>query len=174
MLDSIQSSLKDNQRNITIALVTIAVFGVIGYVIYVYSRPKLLTQIQREDAPEGGEGGGDAEIIFFFANWCPHCKSAKPHWEIIFFFANWCPHCKSAKPHWEEVKKSYSGKSVNGYNLIFTEVDCSEESEDTKKMTKQYEIEGYPTIKLVKDDQVIDFDAKPDKTTLEKFINTVI
>jgi len=154
MLDSIQSSLKDNQRNITIALVTIAVFGVIGYVIYVYSRPKLLTQIQREDAPEGGGGGGDAEIIFFFANWCPHCKSAKPHWE--------------------EVKKSYSGKSVNGYNLIFTEVDCSEESEDTKKMTKQYEIEGYPTIKLVKDDQVIDFDAKPDKTTLEKFINTVI
>ena len=72
------------------------------------------------------------------------------------------------------MKKSYSGKSVNGYNLIFTEVDCSEESEDTKKMTKQYEIEGYPTIKLVKDGQVIDFDAKPDKTTLEKFINTVI
>lgn len=110
--------------------------------------------MQREDAPEGGEGGGDAEIIFFFANWCPHCKTAKPHWE--------------------EVKQKYSGKSVNGYNIIFTDVDCSEESEDMKKMTKQYDIEGYPTIKLVKDDQVIDFDAKPDKTTLEKFINTVI
>lgn len=151
--------LSDSQRrNIMIALVTAVILGAVGYGIYLYSRPKLLTQIRggnndNQDNQET-EGGTDAEIIFFFADWCPHCKKAKPHWE--------------------EVKQMYSGKVVNGYNMIFTEVDCSEETDEVKQTTKQYDIEGYPTIKLVKDGQVIEYDAKPDKDTLEKFINTVI
>ena len=58
--------------------------------------------------------------------------------------------------------------------MVFTEVDCTEESDEVKQATKQYEIEGYPTIKLVKDGQVIDYDAKPDKETMLKFINTVV
>ena len=36
--------------------------------------------------------------------------------EIMFFYANWCPHCKAAKPHWKEVTDEYEGKEVNGYN----------------------------------------------------------
>ena len=94
--------------------------------------------------------------------------------EIIFFYANWCPHCKAAKPHWEEIKDEYEGKEVNGYNLVFTDVDCTEETPEVKDKTSEYDIEGYPTIKLVKDGQVVDYDAKPTKETLEKFINTVL
>jgi thiol-disulfide isomerase/thioredoxin len=94
--------------------------------------------------------------------------------EIIFFYANWCPHCKAAKPHWEEIKDEYEGKEVNGYNLVFTDVDCTEETPQVKDKTSEYDIEGYPTIKLVKDGQVVDYDAKPTKETLEKFINTVL
>ena len=63
---------------------------------------------------------------------------------------------------------------MNGYTLVFTEIDCSKETEDMKKTTAEYEIEGYPTIKLIKDGQVIEYDAKPDKDTIEKFINTVV
>ena len=37
-----------------------------------------------------------------------------------------------------------------------------------------YKIEGYPTIKLVKDNQIIDYDAKPTKATLTQFLNTVV
>ena len=155
MLDSITTTLKDNQRNIGIGLVVMVICGIIGYVMYNNARPKLLTQINggASAAPEG-ESSSDAELIFFFANWCPHCKEAKPQWE--------------------EVKKEYSGKTVNGYEMVFTEVDCTEESDEVKQATKQYEIEGYPTIKLVKDGQVIDYDAKPDKETMVKFINTVV
>jgi thiol-disulfide isomerase/thioredoxin len=94
--------------------------------------------------------------------------------EIIFFYANWCPHCKEAKPHWEEIKKQYDGKTINGYTLVFTDVDCSEETPDVKKFTDEYEVEGFPTIKMVKDGQVIEYDAKPTKQTLEKFINSVL
>jgi hypothetical protein len=38
----------------------------------------------------------------------------------------------------------------------------------------QYTIEGFPTIKLLKDGQVIDFDAKPTKDSLTQFLNTVL
>jgi thiol-disulfide isomerase/thioredoxin len=150
MMGSITSKFQDN-RNLVIVLVTAVVLGVLGYVIYTYARPKLLTEINRTDEEvESGEA------------------------EIMFFFADWCPHCKKAKPHWEEVKKTYDGKNVNGHILTFTDVDCSKETDETKEITSQYNVEGYPTIKLIKGDQVIDFDAKPEPNTLVKFINTVI
>ena len=146
--------LSDTQkRNLLIGVSIAVVFSVVGYMVYLYSRPKLLTKIN-----------GDSD----------NSQTSKSDAEIIFFFADWCPHCKKAKPHWEEVKQVYSGKVVNGYTMVFTEVDCSKETEEMKKTTAEYEIEGYPTIKLVKDGQIIEYDAKPDKSTLEKFINTVI
>ena len=41
-------------------------------------------------------------------------------------------------------------------------------------MINSYKIEGYPTIKLLKDGQVIEYDAKPTKETLTQFLNTVL
>ena len=92
----------------------------------------------------------------------------------MFFFTNWCPHCKTAKPVWEELKKEYENKTVNGYKVIFTEVDCTEETAEVDAMMNKYNVEGYPTIKLLKDGQVIEYDAKPSKDTLVQFLNTVV
>jgi thiol-disulfide isomerase/thioredoxin len=94
--------------------------------------------------------------------------------ELLFFFADWCPHCKAAKPIWNDLKAQYENKTINGYKVIFTEVDCSEETAEVDKMMNQYNIEGYPTIKLLKDGQVIEYDAKPSKETLNQFLNTVL
>jgi len=94
--------------------------------------------------------------------------------ELLFFYANWCPHCKTAKPIWNELKTEYENKTINGYKIIFTEVDCSEETTEVDKMMNQYNVEGYPTIKLLKDGQVIEYDAKPSKETLAQFLNTVL
>ena len=57
---------------------------------------------------------------------------------------------------------------------IFTEVNCTNETPEVEKMVEKYKIEGYPTIKLLKDGQVIEYDAKPTKDTLEQFLNTVL
>ena len=38
----------------------------------------------------------------------------------------------------------------------------------------KYDVSGYPTIKLLKDGQVIEYDAKPSKETLNQFLNTVL
>jgi thiol-disulfide isomerase/thioredoxin len=101
-------------------------------------------------------------------------KDTSKNVELFFFYATWCPHCKTAKPIWEQVKKEYEGKNVNGYNLIFTDIDCTTESPDVEKMMNTYKIEGFPTIKMLKEGQVIEFDAKPTKSNIEKFINTVL
>jgi thiol-disulfide isomerase/thioredoxin len=94
--------------------------------------------------------------------------------ELLFFYANWCPHCKSAKPIWNDLKTEYENKTINGYKVIFTDIDCSEETSEVEKLMNQYNIEGYPTIKLIKDGQVIEYDAKPSKEMLTKFLNTVL
>lgn len=94
--------------------------------------------------------------------------------ELLFFYADWCPHCKAAKPIWNDLKSEYENKTINGYTVVFTEIDCSEETAEVEKLMNQYNVEGYPTIKLVKDGQVIEYDAKPSKETLTKFLNTVL
>jgi thiol-disulfide isomerase/thioredoxin len=94
--------------------------------------------------------------------------------ELLFFYADWCPHCKTAKPIWNSLQEEYKNKTINGYTILFTEINCSEETAEVDKMMNQYNVEGYPTIKLLKDGQVIEYDAKPTKETLNQFLNTVL
>jgi len=93
---------------------------------------------------------------------------------LMLFYVDWCPHCKTAKPEWEALKSDYEGKTINGYNLSFLEYNCTEESAEVSSLMDKYNIEGYPTIKLIKDNQVIEYDAKPTKSTMEQFLNTVL
>jgi hypothetical protein len=69
----------------------------------------------------------------------------------------------------------YNGKTINGYTLSFRTINCTDEKDvEVKELLNKYKIEGYPTIKLLKDGEVISFDAKPEQATLEKFLQTVL
>jgi thiol-disulfide isomerase/thioredoxin len=94
--------------------------------------------------------------------------------EMMLFYVDWCPHCKTAKPAWNDVKGEYENKTINGYKVIFTEINCTEETAEVESLMNKYNIEGFPTIKLLKDGQVIEYDAKPTKDTLTQFLNTVL
>lgn len=94
--------------------------------------------------------------------------------EILIFKTDWCPHCTSAKPAWDDIVRQYDGKKVNGYRLQFTEVNCTDESPEIEAKMNQFGVEGFPTIKMVKDGQIIEFDAKPTKENMEQYINTVL
>jgi len=95
--------------------------------------------------------------------------------EILFFNVTWCPHCKTAKPEWDIFESQNSGRIVNGYKVKCVNVDCTDE-EDTKvsSMMNQYKIESFPTIKMNKDNKVIEFDSKITSTALESFVNIML
>ena len=103
-----------------------------------------------------------------------HGEDSTKEAELMFFYTDWCPHCKTAKPDWAEVKAEYENKTINGYQIIFTEVNCTTESDEVEKLMNKYKIEGYPTIKLLKDGQIIEYDAKPSKDTIIQFLNSVL
>lgn len=93
---------------------------------------------------------------------------------MMLFYVDWCPHCKTAKPEWESLKSQYDGKTINGYTINFMEYNCTNETDEVSNLMDKYKIEGYPTIKLIKDNEVIEYDAKPTKSTMEQFLNTVL
>jgi thiol-disulfide isomerase/thioredoxin len=94
--------------------------------------------------------------------------------ELLLFYTDWCPHCIAAKPEWNKFKEEYKSQTVNGYKLVFNEVNCTKESPESEKMMEKYGVEGYPTIKLVVNGKTISFDAKPTKENLVKFVNTAL
>jgi len=85
--------------------------------------------------------------------------------ELLFFYTDWCPHCKTAKPIWKDLKDTTP--AINNVKINYVDVNCETETE----LAEKYNVEGYPTIKLIKDNQVIEYDAKPDKETLLVFLN---
>jgi len=87
--------------------------------------------------------------------------------DIYFFYTEWCPHCKTAKPIWADFKNQMSGKKVNGISLNFIEIDCDKDTATSDK----FNVKGFPTIKLVKGKQVIEYDAKPSTANLIEFVN---
>jgi thiol-disulfide isomerase/thioredoxin len=93
---------------------------------------------------------------------------------LMLFYVDWCPHCKTAKPEWDNLKTEYEGKTINGYTMKFVEYNCTNETQETEELMNKYKIEGYPTIKLLKDNQVIEYDAKPTKATMSQFLTTVL
>jgi thiol-disulfide isomerase/thioredoxin len=100
-----------------------------------------------------------------------NANKRKQNVDIYFFHANWCPHCKSAKPEWIQFKEEYHQKVVNNYTINCIEVDCSDENDQKSAiLIKQYKIEGYPTIIMLVNDNRIDYDAKVSKHGLEQLV----
>jgi thiol-disulfide isomerase/thioredoxin len=88
--------------------------------------------------------------------------------ELYFFYTEWCPHCKTAKPIWNKFKQEIGVNKIKGKTINFIEVDAEKES----TLANQFKVEGYPTIKLVDNNKIIEYDAKPELDTLHQFLNT--
>ena len=94
--------------------------------------------------------------------------------DIIFFHVDWCPHCKKALPEWNTFKQQYDGKETNGYVVKCIDMDCTTESSDVARAINTYKIDSYPTIKMIKEQQTIEFDSKITVNSLEQFVNTML
>lgn len=88
---------------------------------------------------------------------------------IIYFYTEWCPYCKKSRPEWNSFKELVDLQSFKE-TLTLKEVDCDKNPE----IADNYKIEGYPTIKLIYNGEVYDYDAKPESKTLLQFVESII
>lgn len=88
---------------------------------------------------------------------------------LYFFGTSWCPHCIEAQPEWLEFVDENKDKMFKGKRVNFVHVDCDKEA----SLADKYEVTGYPTIKLDKGNEIIEFKSKPSKVKLVEFLNSV-
>ena len=79
----------------------------------------------------------------------PNLTAAKGECVIALFYADWCPHCVHFKPHFKKAMAELNGKAgKDGKKMRLEMVDCDAH----KEMGKKYDVNGFPTVKLIKDD----------------------
>ena len=157
-MSSITSAISGNAKTIIIVLVIVAALGgVLYYMItndMIPGMNKFFSSAQGVTPAPDGIGANDDNVA-----------------QLYLFKVDWCPHCKTAKPFFDEVETELNGRLINDkYTVVFKTVDCEGEPD----MADKFKIEGFPTIKLVKDGQVIEYDAKPDKEKIKEFLETVL
>lgn len=86
------------------------------------------------------------------------------HPTLVLFYANWCSFCSEFKPTWLEIKKSLQD-NPNKVHLKDYEVGAN------KKLFKDENIKGYPTIRLYCEKQLIDeYQGPRTKEAILKFV----
>ena len=123
--------------------------------------------------PPGQEEGKEK------TNKTPEEEKAMTMW---YFYTDWCPYCKKAKPQWDLLKSMYPDltSKENGYGINFEEVNGETGANQVKWFEKTFlkdsekkEIDGYPSIYLVKDSEVFEYEATPKVETFQEFIRQV-
>lgn len=156
MLDLIKNFIKTHYKIIVI-IVILSILIILTYLIYnnhlsKYVKKNYASNTEFINAPNVGNIQSSADFYYFYTNWCPHSKSATP---II-----------------NELKKQIEDNNnmFNNTYINFIEVDC----EKDKKLADKFSVEGYPTIKLLYNSKVYEYDAKPNLNTLNEFLKSVL
>ena len=87
--------------------------------------------------------------------------------DLYFFYTEWCPHCKGARPEWNKFKDVIGDAKVKGKRVNFIEVDCDRDAATADR----FKVDSYPTIKLAHNDRITEYDAKPEVETLRQFLS---
>ena len=83
--------------------------------------------------------------------------------ELYYFYVDWCPHCRKATPEINRIEENHSDI------VHVVKVDC--ETDEGKTLANNNGVEGFPTIKMMVDGKVYDYDAKVNYENLLQFIH---
>lgn len=137
---------------VIISLIIFVIFIFVGY--YAYQKYSQTKENKFKDVANANRRGKEATVFFFHVDWCPHCKKALPEWKAF---------CAQN-----------DGKEINGYVIKCVDIDCTKETPEVTRAINQYHIDSYPTVKMLRDENVIDFESKITSTSLNTFVNTML
>lgn len=81
------------------------------------------------------------------------------------FNTEWCGYSKQFQPVWDEFSDRMKNNKINGKKVICKDIKCEKkENEDICQ-----NVPGYPTIKLVINNNEIDYNGERSVDALEKF-----
>lgn len=149
---NVMSYFKKN--TISIIILVAILIAICLYVGYTYVRPRL-KQIYHPNRE-------------FDTNTNIKVKKA----DILFFYVNWCPYSINALKPWDALASQYDNKEYNGTLLNFHKIDCEDESNNA--IIEKYDISGYPTIKLIKENGIVEFNANPTDSSLRLFLDNAL
>jgi len=86
---------------------------------------------------------------------------------FIKFYAPWCGYCKHLAPIWIALAESVSDSDKN---LNIAEVDCT--TKVNSELCSEFEVDGYPTIKLLQDGTVKDYSGARTVAAFLDFYNS--
>ena len=155
--ETMRNIVADKKFMLIIALSSIFI-GLALYVYYYYVSPKLDPEfVPNREFVEEKEGAGQKATLYLF-------------------YTSWCPHSKKALPVFETLKKKLEGKPVNDVIINFIAVNGEDQEGIMTSFEKEHsvKVDGYPTIFLIKGDQVGEYDAVTTEETLNEFLNTTL
>ena len=94
---------------------------------------------------------------------------------VYFFTADWCPHCRNAKPVIDEFQTEYDNKIINKKPISIKRVDCTDSDiAEVAEQIAHFNVTSFPTVKIQDSNgKIFEFDAKITNANLENFVKTV-
>lgn len=89
--------------------------------------------------------------------------------EIIFYYADWCPHCVSFKKDWKEIKEKIDKLRKTNKLISYNEY----EADKNPKEVESANISGFPTIKMRFGNKIVEYSG--DRTVdavMDAFLST--
>jgi thiol-disulfide isomerase/thioredoxin len=89
---------------------------------------------------------------------------------FMMFYTDWCPHCQVAKPEFQKVIDRLADGKLNGQSIEVKMINA----EKDKELAKQYNVEGYPTIILTKDNKNYTYEGNRTEKDMMSYLETML
>ena len=84
---------------------------------------------------------------------------------FVNFNTTWCYWSKKLNPSWKKLEIDMSNKDIK-----IIDIKC--DKDNNKELCKRYQINGYPTIKLIIGNKIIDYEGNRSFEDMKNFIES--
>jgi thiol-disulfide isomerase/thioredoxin len=168
MMDNVKNTVMQavtNKKFIMIVVLLALFIGLAFWVYTTYVAPKLNPEYKdNKEYINSDEGGADdvttATVYAFYTDWCPHCKKS-----II-----------AKDSGWKKTVSKLNEQKINGILVNFVEVNGETDSGTLEYFEQEHKvsIEAFPTIYLVKGNNVIEYTTDITEDNLTEFLNQAL